>query len=190
MKKYGAFLAALFLALSAFAAPLSLSPKLSDRGRAAEPAVLLLDQGAGDVALVIVADRALLPAASELVKPAPGRPRVIAFLLNGGGLDAVGGGEALAREAAALLEEAKLRRACILGCGSCAEAAIGLQGLFPPASGLVILDGDMQPSIALRAGAYVASAANAGVFEYISASLRPESVIGPRRQGWKPLVAQ
>ncbi len=190
MKKYGALLAALFLALSVFAAPLSLSPKLSDRGRAAEPALILLDQGAGDAALVIVADRALLPAASELVKPAPGRPRVIAFLVNGGGLAAVGGGDALARETAALLEGAELRRACILGCGNCAEAAIGLRELFPAASGLVILEGSVQPSIALRAGAYLASAAHAGVFEYINASLRPESDIGPRRQGWKPMVAR
>jgi hypothetical protein len=186
MKKVMVFVIALALAAAGAAGA---QPRLAlrDGGPGGEPAVSMLDLGSGPVAAVFVARRAVIePALAPSIIPLAGRFRVIAFLVDGVDLAAIGGAAGLASGISAALDREGLESACVVSCEDCLPAAIALAEARAEIDSLVVL-GPAPEMIAFKKSLFVASNAGAELESAISAALAPKRVPVPARGGFKPL---
>lgn len=156
------------LAWAAFGLPAVPKPMVSDRGRGVAEAFVTLDLGEGSDAVVFIASAAAMGQDLSLLAPNGSRPRVLAFIVNGGGVEAAGGAEALAATAAEAIGRAGLRRIVVVGCGDCVPAALALGDRCPESLGLVVIGEPSTQPIALKKGAFFASGVDASFDDLIS----------------------
>jgi hypothetical protein len=152
---------------------------VSDMGRGIAEAVVTLDLGEGSAAVVFMASAAAMGQDFSILAPNGAKPRVLAFIVNGGGVEAAGGAESLAATATEAIGRAGLRRIVVVGCGDCVPAALALHGRCPESLGLVVIGQPSTQPIALKEGAFFASGLDDAFDDLISTLLNAR----PRRAG-------
>lgn len=167
MKRFVAIALVASLAGAAFGQRLVARPMVTDRGIFQAGPLVTLDLGVGPTAVVFIASSSAVGNDLAVLAPNETRRRVLAFIVNGGGLDGAGGPETLAAIAADAIERAGLRRVVVVGCGDCVPAALALRERCPEAQGLVVIGQPSTQAIALRQGAYFASGIDAEFDELV-----------------------
>lgn len=132
----------------------------------------VLEFGSGPVAAVFVASRAsFAPAFAEAVAPMARRFRVIAFVVDGSGLEELGGAEGVAASAASVLDRAGIERACVVSCGDCLPAAVALAERQAAFESLVVMGAPAPAAIGFTKAVFVASDAGASLVRAVESAL-------------------
>jgi len=122
------------------------------------PIFEIIDKGSGPVAAVIVARKALFePYEQTILQTSPIRPRVVAFLINGQGMDELGGVEGLIVPIRTALEQRGICSACIVSCDDCVPLAAGLAASMEEVSSLVLMTGLPMPVVPVSKPVFLAS---------------------------------
>lgn len=146
------------------------------------PVFEIVDKGAGATAAVIVARKALFePYEPMVLQTSSSRPRVIAFLINGQGLEELGGIEGLIVPIRLALEQRGISSACVVSCDDCVPLAAGLAASLEQISSLVVMTGLPVPAIPVIKPVFLASSKGPAVLASIDAALKIVE-LGARRE--------
>ncbi len=146
------------------------------------PVFEIIDKGSGPVAAVIVARKALFePYEPTVLQTSPVRPRVVAFLINGQGMDELGGVQGLIVPIRTALEQRGICSACIVSCDDCVPLAAGLAATMEEVSSLVLMTSLPVPAIPISKTVFLASNRSVSVLASIDDALKIVE-LGDRRE--------
>lgn len=191
MKQVLVIFAALALVSAVAAAPFEGRVMTSDRGIRLEAAVEIIDSGEGDTAAVILASKAAFePFAQAVLTTGPARPRVIAFLINGQSMEALGGAVGLYDPIMTTLEQKGIRSACLVSCGDCIPVAISLAESLETVSSLVLMANLPETAVPITKAVYIASGGPASLLGSIDSALRVVELVPPDHSEPGPTIGR
>lgn len=173
MKRAMALLVAIAVVSAAYAVPFEARLMTSDRGLKEEAALEIIDSGEGGTAAVIVARKVLFePYVRAVLTTSATRPRVIAFLINGQDLEALGGADGLSVPITAALEQKGIQSACIVSCDDCVPVAVRLAESLEQISSLVVMASLPAPVVPSSKTVFIASGGQDSLLDSIDNALR------------------
>ncbi len=158
MKRTIAFVCAAALASLAFAIPDDIAFGEGPLSYARPASVLVLDEGGGDIAMVVIAEKsAFEPWAAAVLRPSLATPRVIAIVLDDGSMGRPSSEEKLTVLVDSVLKCKGISSACVVSCGDCASFAASAAETLVTVSSLILLKGSAMPVVEFRKPLFIAN---------------------------------